>query len=81
MEKHGIDFVQAQALWSDPDVSWGPADSETELRLKATGVIDGRLWTALVTFRGRKIRIISVRRARPKEVAQYEHGQDRRRHP
>ena len=79
LAKHGIDFVQAQELWLDPDLSWGPTDSETEVRLKATGVIGGKLWTALITFRGRKIRIISVRRARKEEVNRYDAGQARRR--
>lgn len=32
------------------------------------GMIDGRYWTAIVTYRGDMIRIISVRRSRKEEV-------------
>jgi hypothetical protein len=36
------------------------------------GKIDGRHWSAVVTYRGDAIRIISVRRSREEEVALYE---------
>ncbi len=36
------------------------------------GTIEGIIWTAIYTLRGDVIRIISVRRARKKEVSLYE---------
>ncbi|HEY2150203.1 MAG TPA: BrnT family toxin [Vicinamibacterales bacterium] len=73
--KHGIDFVEAQALWLDPDRIEGPGRSIDEPRFQIVGQIGGITWTATVTYRHEEtIRIISVRRARPDEKAQYEEG-------
>lgn len=71
LEKHGIDFTQAQALWLDPKRVEVPARIEREPRSLMVGVIDGRLWTAVITYRGNTVRIISVRRARQEEVERY----------
>lgn len=70
--KHGIDFVEAQALWEDIDLLVIPARTEDEPREMAIGKIGGRHWSAIVTPRGEKIRIISVRRARKEERELYE---------
>lgn len=70
--KHGIDFVQAQVLWSDQSFIEIPARTFDEPRTLVIGRIEGRHWSAVVTHRGKNIRIISVRRARPEEVAIYE---------
>lgn len=72
LEKHGIDFVQAQALWSDPDLIEIPAVTVDEPRLLVIGRIDGKHWSAVITYRNENIRIISVRRSRSEEVAIYE---------
>jgi len=69
-EKHGIDFIEAQHLW-DRDVRMAPTISVKESRWAVTGTIDGICWTAIVTFRGENIRIISVRRARRNEREKY----------
>lgn len=71
-EKHGIDFVQAQAIWNDPDLIEIPAVTVDEPRFLVIGCIDGKHWSAVVTYRSENIRIISVRRARSEEVAIYE---------
>lgn len=70
--KHGIGFVEAQALWLDSRLLEVPAKTEDEPRFLAIGMIAGKHWTAVFTHRGAKIRIISVRRARQQEVAHYE---------
>ncbi|MCB1183484.1 BrnT family toxin [bacterium] len=70
--KHGIDFVAAQALWGDPDVVEIPARTADEPRHVVIGRIRDRMWSAIVTYRGERIRIISVRRSRREEVALYE---------
>ena len=70
--KHGIDFIQAQAIWDDPDVLEIPAKIKDESRFLVIGLKDGKHWSAIITYRGGKIRIISVRRSRPEEVELYE---------
>jgi uncharacterized DUF497 family protein len=72
LAKHGIDFVEAQRLWEDPDLLVIPARTEDEPRWLIIGRIDAKLWSAVVTSRGDAIRIISVRRSRDDEVALYE---------
>jgi len=71
-EKHGIDFLEAQDLWLDVDLLKLPARSKDEQRFLFIGMIDGRHWSAIVTYRGETIRLISVRRSRPREVQAYE---------
>ncbi|HEX6375532.1 MAG TPA: BrnT family toxin [Allosphingosinicella sp.] len=75
LAKHGIDFEAAQALWRDERRATGPTGSPDEERWMVVGMIAGKLWSAVVTYRDDAIRIISVRRARPKEERAY-HAQD-----
>ena len=70
--KHGINFLEAQELWNDPDLLEIPARTSDEPRLMVIGRIGGKHWSAVVTPRGDNIRIISVRRSRTEEVALYE---------
>jgi uncharacterized protein len=70
--KHGIDFVEAQALWADEALAEAPARSDTEARFLIVGLIGDKYWSAFVTYRGEVIRLISVRRSRPEEVAIHE---------
>jgi uncharacterized protein len=70
--KHGIDFVAAQGLWHDPMLLAIPAITDDEPRFLVIGLIDGKHWSAVITYREAKIRLISVRRARTEEVALYE---------
>lgn len=70
--KHGIDFWEAQALWSDSELLEIPARTEDEPRFLVIGQIGGKHWSAVITYRGERIRIISVRRSRKEEVALYE---------
>ncbi len=71
-EKHGIDFLVAQALWNDPDLLEIRAKSDDEPRFLVIGLIGRKHWSAVVTYRNGKIRLISVRRSRKKEVELYE---------
>jgi len=70
--KHGIDFVEAQGLWNDPMLLEIPARTDDEPRYLVIGLVDGRHWSAVITYRGENVRLISVRRARKEEVALYE---------
>nr|WP_297461526.1 BrnT family toxin [uncultured Halomonas sp.] len=72
LDKHGIDFEAAQELWRDPYLLEIQAKSEDEERFVVIGRIAGKHWSAVVTYRGRHIRLISVRRSRRKEVELYE---------
>jgi uncharacterized protein len=70
--KHGIDFIDAQRLWDDPLLLEIPAKTEDEPRYLVIGVIDGKHWSAVITYRESTVRLISVRRARTEEVSLYE---------
>ncbi|MBC6962788.1 MAG: BrnT family toxin [Nitrosomonas sp.] len=70
--KHGISFVDAQALWNDPRLLEIPAKTEDEPRYLMIGLINGKHWSAVITYRGTNIRLISVRRSRTEEVTLYE---------
>jgi len=72
LEKHGIDFKQAQALWNDPNLLEIPARTQDEPRNFSIGLINGKHWSAVTTPRNGVTRIISVRRSRKKEVELYE---------
>jgi uncharacterized DUF497 family protein len=70
--KHGIDFEEAQALWNDPLLLEVPAKLEDEARFLLIGIIEQQHWSAVVTYRGTNVRLISVRRSRREEVTLYE---------
>ena len=70
--KHGIDFVEAQALWLDDRRAEVPARPLGELRFLMIGMIGHRHWSAVFSYRDERVRLISVRRSRPEEVAIYE---------
>jgi len=69
---HGIDFTQAQALWDDPDLLEIPACTMDEPRFPVIGRIDKIHWSRAITWRGERIRIITVRRSRKEEAMLYE---------
>ena len=71
-DKHGINFLEAQALWNDPMLLEIPAKTDDGPRYLVIGLIRDKHWSAVVTYRAENIRLISVRRARTEEVALYE---------
>jgi hypothetical protein len=71
-KRHGIDFVEAQALWQDTDRIEIPARTVDENRSVVIGRIGMKNWSAVITYRGEKIRLISVRRSRKEEIEIYE---------
>lgn len=70
--KHGIDFVAAQQLWLDELLIEIPAKTTEESRSVVIGLIGTKHYSAVITHREDRVRIISVRRSRPKEVGLYE---------
>jgi uncharacterized DUF497 family protein len=71
-KKHGIDFLEAQALWDDPDLIEIPAKTTGETRFLVVAKLSGKHWSAIITWRHDRLRIISVRRSRQEEVEIYE---------
>ena len=71
--KHNIDFIEAQKLWDDVELfDLKSNNSDKEDRYLVVGQIDSKHYTAIVTYRGANIRIISVRRSRKKEIELYD---------
>jgi uncharacterized DUF497 family protein len=70
--KHGIDFETVKTLWLDENrvEIYAPYPVEDRMVLIAKHL--DKIWTAIYTPRQDAIRIISVRRAREKEVDLYE---------
>lgn len=71
-KKYGIDFIEAQSLWEDADRIEIPAKTIDEERHLLIGKLSGKYWSVILTYRGEKVRIISVRRSRKEEVEIYE---------
>lgn len=74
LAKHGIDLDAAQRLWDNSQtVTLVAAHAgNVAVRYLVLGMIDGKHWTAITTRRGKRIRIISVRRSRKNEEAIYD---------
>lgn len=70
-EKHGINFLEAQHIWEDPDCVMIPARTLGESRFLFIGKYNNKIWSAIITLRNQKIRIISVRRSRKNEEKIY----------
>jgi len=69
--KHGIDFVQTQALSNSKHVILGAKDA-LEKRYLVIGAIAREHWSAIITYREATIRIISVRKSTSLEIETYE---------
>ena len=74
LAKHGIDFEAAQRMWDNSKTVTltAPNPGNDDVRYIVLGMIDGKHWTAITTKRGRRIRIISVRRSRKNKEACHE---------
>ena len=71
-QKHSIDFEEAKLLWNDDRMVEILSSYEDEERFINIGKIDAKFYTVVTTIRGDKIRIISARRSRKKEIEIYE---------
>ena len=67
-----ISFEDATFLWDSPSSIEVPAKTDGEVRVAKIGFLFDKLHICIFTYRGENIRIISVRRAHPKEEKQYE---------
>ena len=70
-QKHGIDFEEAQLLWMDTKRIIIDARTVGEQRKLLIAAINKEIWSAIFTLRNKKIRIISVRKARKNEKEIY----------
>jgi uncharacterized DUF497 family protein len=77
LAKHGVDFPLAEMLFDGRPVITAPSLRAAEKRYLTTGEIGGRFFTAVWTWRGDAVRLISVRRARHEEEERYRatHGE------
>ena len=71
-KKHGINFETAKELWMDESRVEIHAPHPLEDRVILIAKHLDKIWTAIYTIRQDAIRLISVRRAREKEVDLYE---------
>lgn len=73
-EKHGVSLAFGETVLGDSQVEILPTvrQADGEERFKAVGSVDGRLWTAVLTFRGDAVRFISVRRSNTSERREYQ---------
>lgn len=69
--KHGISFQMARRLWKDPRRIEIPARWVEEPRFLIIACMDKAIWSAIYTIRNKRIRIISVRKARDNEKEIY----------
>ena len=73
LDKHGIDFEEAQKIWENPNAKIAYERSvEGEDRFSIVGYIQQRCFVAIFTLRDDNIRIISVRRCRKNEKRRFE---------
>lgn len=75
--KHGITFVEAQELWADVRALTIAVDSleHGEPRWFKIGKAKGKVWRAVYTMRGEKVRLISCHLAKKKFKEAYESDQ------
>ena len=72
IEKHGVDFAAMQAFeWEKAEFFEDVRHNYAESRFVAYGCIHGRMVAVVYTMRGDTVRIISLRKANKREVAQY----------
>ncbi len=71
LEKHGLDFIDADGLFDGRPVVSDHARSSVEDRYMTVGLINGRLVTLIWTWRKDRRRYISLRSARDEEKRSY----------
>lgn len=72
--QHGLPIVFGARVFDDERhivlPSFRPIDGED--RFKAVGLVDGKLYTAVHVWRGKTVRLISVRRSNSGEQGNYD---------
>ena len=72
--KHGLPLDFGVKVFAADDRVILPSfrDADGEERYKAVGLVDSKLYTAIHTWRGNIVRMISVRRSNPNERRDYD---------
>ncbi len=70
LAKHGLDFEDVARFFENKPILL-PTHRNEELRFVATGLLDNRFISVIITMRVSVIRIISMRRARDAEISHY----------
>lgn len=72
--KHGVRLAFGIRVFGDPFFVLSPTVrlSDEEERMKAIGLVDGKLYTAVHVWRGEVVRFISVRRSNAGEQRDYD---------
>ena len=71
IEKHGISLARFADMDQDAALVLPAKTVKGEERFRFVGEIDGKVWVAVVTWRGGNIRVISLRRADSRERSAY----------
>ena len=76
LRKHGVSLAEGDGVFNDPlALTIGDSSSQGEQRFVSIGMnVFGKLRVVVYALRGDHARIISVRRAEPKEIRAYEKG-------
>jgi hypothetical protein len=72
LTKHGLDFLDAEAVLDGPHVLDEARSIGDEIRRMAIGILEGRHVTIIFTERHGAIRVISLRKARRRERERYQ---------
>lgn len=72
IEQHGVDFVDVSALFNERVVeSVDDRNNYGEIRMRCLGVLAGRVYAVIYTWRGDNRRLISARKANVREQRAY----------
>jgi uncharacterized DUF497 family protein len=76
LRKHGVSLVEGDGVFNDPlALTIEDSSSQGEQRFVSIGMnVFGKLRVVVFALRGDDARIISVRKAEPKEIRAYEKG-------
>lgn len=70
--KHGIWFHEAKEFeWDTANIEVDGRKFYGETRFRATGLVGTRAYVMVFTLRGTAVRLISLRKANPREVKRY----------
>lgn len=72
LEKHGVDFMDAIEIFDDPNRIEFENTRKEETRFQTVGMVHDVVLFLVYTLRGKKKRIISVRRASKNERKAYD---------
>jgi uncharacterized DUF497 family protein len=75
LRKHGVGFAEAEGVFRDELAIAKPDERAGEQRWVALGAdVNGNLLVIVYTWRGKRVRLISARRATGLEVRKYREG-------